>query len=69
MSSMATRGSVLAAAYRAKAAEALELARQARLDGQQAAHSGYLSEALYWRAMADAVACKATQAGQEVTYP
>jgi hypothetical protein len=54
----APHSAILAAAYRAKAAEALTLACQARQDGQEAAHAGYVSEVLFWRAHADAVASR-----------
>jgi hypothetical protein len=55
--------------YRGKAAEALELARQARQEGREAAHSGYVSEALFWKAHAEAITRKAEETGAEVTYP
>lgn len=55
--------------YREKAAEAIELARQARQEGRETAHSGYVSEALFWRAHADAVAHGAARSEPEVTAP
>ena len=67
--SKAPHAAVLGAAYRAKAREALELARQARQEGREAAHAGYVSEVLFWRAHADAVARRAGETGQEVTQP
>lgn len=65
---MTTHNAILIKAYEAKAVEALDLARRARSEGRQAAHSGYLSECLYWRALADAVAHRPEQTGQEVTH-
>jgi hypothetical protein len=64
---MTTHNAVLVAASRNKAAEALELARQSRQDGWEAAHAGYLPEVLYWRALADAIAQRARDVVQEVT--
>lgn len=60
---------ILIAAYKAKAAEALELSRQAHNEGRQTAHSGYLSECLYWRSLADAVAHRTAEIAQEVSRP
>jgi hypothetical protein len=69
MSIRSTHNAILAKAYRAKAFEALELARRARQDGQESAHAGYVSEVLFWRAHADAVARRAGETALEVTQP
>jgi hypothetical protein len=48
----AIHNAILVAAYRAKAAEALELARQALKDGRHVDHCRHLDDALFWRAQA-----------------
>lgn len=65
---MTNHNAVLVAAYRSKAAEALDLARRARQEGRETAMRGYLDEAIHWKAMADAVIERARSAALEVTH-
>ncbi len=63
MSAVDLQKAILARAYRAKAVEALELARRARQQGRETAHAGFLAEAIHWQAMS------ATSGPQKVTGP
>ena len=62
---MTAHNAILIKAYEAKAVEALDLAQRARNEGRETAHAGFMSEVLFWRAHADAVARRAEEISQE----